>query len=204
MADITFYTNPMSRARTVRWMLEEIGEPYESVVMSFGPEMQAAEFKAINPMGKVPVVNHKGTIVTEGAAICAYLADAFPKAGLAPAAGAAERGAYYRWLFLAAGPLEAAATNASLGWTAKDAMQEGSLGYGSLARVEETLDTQLSSGGWLAGATFTAADLFVAAQLGFLMRFELVSKRPAFVSFVERAQARPAAKRAAEMDDALM
>ncbi|MEM6740087.1 MAG: glutathione S-transferase family protein [Pseudomonadota bacterium] len=204
MADLIFYTNPMSRARTVRWMLEEVGAPYETVVMTFGPEMKSSQFLAINPMGKVPAIVHRGVPVTEGAAICAYLADAFPAAGLAPAHGAPERAAYYRWMFYAAGPLETAATNAAFGWVAKDAKQEGPLGYGSLGRVEDTLEQVLKGEGWLAGAAFTAADLYLAAQLGFLMQFDLISSRDAFKTFVDRAQSRPAAIRAREIDNALM
>ena len=112
---LTFYTNPMSRGRIVRWMLEEVGHPYETVVLDYGTTMKAADYLAKNPMGKVPAIDHCGVVVTEAAAICAYLADAYPDAGLAPPPGSTRRGPYYRWLFFAAGPVEAAGTAKSLG-----------------------------------------------------------------------------------------
>lgn len=133
MADkLVFYTNPMSRGRIARWMLEEVGAPYETVVLEYGTTMKAPEYLAVNPMGKVPALKHGETVVTECAAICAYLADAFPQAGLAPAPTDRMRGPYYRWLFFAAGPVEAATTNASLGVTA-DAERQQMVGYGSHA-----------------------------------------------------------------------
>ncbi len=102
---LVFYTHPMSRGRIVRWMLEEIGAPYETQVLDYGTTMKAPDYLAINPMGKVPAIMHGDSVVTECAAICAYLADAFPAAGLAPNVTSRDRGAYYRWLFFAAGPL---------------------------------------------------------------------------------------------------
>ena len=110
MSDLILYTNPMSRGRIARWMLEELGQPYEVRVLTYGPDMKSAEYRAINPMGKVPAVIHKGAVITEGAAICTYLAQAFPQAGLAPAPGSAEHAAFLRWMFFAAGPVEAAVT----------------------------------------------------------------------------------------------
>ena len=104
MADeLVFYTNPMSRGRIARWMLEEVGQPYRTVLLDFATTAKAPEYLALNPMGKVPTIVHGRTVVTECAAVCAYLADAFPEAGLAPEP--ARRGAYYRWMFFAAGPL---------------------------------------------------------------------------------------------------
>ena len=114
MADLTFYTNPMSRGRIARWMLEEVGEPYETVLLDYGTTMKSADYLALNPLGKVPAIKHRDTIVTEGAAICAYLADVFPDAMLAPPPGHRKRGPYYRWLFFAAGPVEAAVTDKAL------------------------------------------------------------------------------------------
>src|SRR3982750_1979055 len=113
---LTFYTNPMSRGRIIRWMLEEVGQPYETVVLDYASTMKGADYLAINPMGKVPAIKHGDTVVTEAAAICAYLADAFPEAGLAPPPADRLRGPYYRWLFFVAGPLEAAWTNKVLGF----------------------------------------------------------------------------------------
>src|SRR3569623_1649044 len=112
--DLVFYTNPMSRGRIVRWMLEEVGQPYRTELLEYETGMKAAQYLAINPTGKVPAIVHGGTVVTEGAAICAYLADAFPQAGLAPALD--DRGDYYRWLFFAAGPVEAAVTAENFGY----------------------------------------------------------------------------------------
>src|ERR1700693_3105337 len=108
--DIIFYTNPMSRGRMVRWMLEEVGHPYRTEVIDYGA-IKSPAYRAVNPMGKVPTLCHGTSVVTECAAICAYLADAFPDAGLAPPPGDRLRGPYYRWLFIAARPVEAAARN---------------------------------------------------------------------------------------------
>ena len=132
MALLTFYTNPQSRGQIVRWMLEETGIEYEVEVLQYGGSMKAPEYLAINPMGKVPAIRHRGTVVTEVAAICAYLADAFPDAGLAPAVSDPLRGTYYRWLFFAAGPLEMAVTVKAMKWEAP-AERQGTLGYGNEA-----------------------------------------------------------------------
>ena len=200
---LTFYTNPMSRARIVRWMLEEIGCPYQPVLLEYGTTMKSAEFLAINPMGKVPAIRHGETIVTEAAAICAYLADAFQDAGLAPPPGNAKRGPYYRWLFFGAGPLEAVATGKALGLLAppdKKAMA----GYGSFEDTIDALEGAVSgSGPWICGEQFTAADVYLGAQIGWGMQFGWLERRPAFTDYWERLAARPAAKRAAELDDAL-
>ena len=113
--ELVFYTNPMSRGRVARWMLEEVGAPYRTEIIEYGEQMKSPPYTDINPMGKVPAIKHGETVVTENAAICAYLADAFPASGLAPAPGSALRGPYYRWLFFGAGPLEAAWVNQALG-----------------------------------------------------------------------------------------
>ncbi|EQD71482.1 glutathione S-transferase domain-containing protein, partial [mine drainage metagenome] len=128
--ELSFYTNPKSRGRIVRWMLEETGAPYSTEVLEYGTSMKAAPYLAINPMGKVPAIRHGDTVVTECAAICAYLADSFPQAGLAPPAHSPARGPYYRWLFFAAGPLEAAWTNRALGVTVPEE-RAAMVGYGS-------------------------------------------------------------------------
>src|SRR5687767_8577592 len=138
MADeLIFYTNPMSRGRIVRWMLEETGCDYETKILGFGPEMKDPAYLSVNPMGKVPAVLHKGTIVTEAAAICVYLADAFPEANLAPPAGDSRRGTYYRWMFFAAGPVEASLSNKAFGFEVP-AERRGAIGYGSLEDVIQT------------------------------------------------------------------
>ncbi|MXY62431.1 MAG: glutathione S-transferase, partial [Synechococcus sp. SB0665_bin_28] len=146
MAELVFYTNPMSRGRVVRWMLEEMGIDYTTEIIAYGPEMQGPRYRAINPMAKVPAIRHGEIIVTEGAAICAYLADAFPATGLAPKPGTPERGPYYRWLFFGAGPLEQAMVNTGFGWKADNHQAEARLRYGARARVCHTLDELLSDG----------------------------------------------------------
>lgn len=198
--DLVFYTNPQSRGRIVRWMLEETGAPYRTEKVEYGPAMKSPAFLAINPMGKVPTITHGKTVVTECAAICAYLADAFPAAGLAPPV--TSRGAYYRWLFFAAGPLEAAATNHALGF-AVPAERERMMGYGTYATTLDTLEKAVSAGEFIAGEKFSAADVYVGSHVGFGMAFGTIEKRPAFERYWERLSTRPAARRAAELDDAL-
>ena len=146
--EIVFFTNPRSRGRIVRWMLEELAVPYRTEILEYGPPMKSAEYLAVNPMGKVPAIRHGPTIVTEAPAICAYLADAFPEAGLAPPAG--QRGAYYRWLFFAAGPLEAAVTNRNFG-LAPPADKESMMGYGNFGLTMDTLEKALGGGDYVAG-----------------------------------------------------
>jgi glutathione S-transferase len=200
--ELVFYTNPMSRGRIVRWMLEEVGRPYRTELIDYGA-IKAPAYLAINPMGKVPALRHGDTVVTEVAAICCYLADAFPDAKLAPPPGDRERGPYYRWLFFAAGPLEAAVTNKTLG-VEVPADRKGMVGYGSLADVTSTLEAALSQGPYLIGERFTAADVYVGSHVGWGMQFGTLEKRPAFERYAERVNARPAAVRAREIDDALI
>jgi glutathione S-transferase len=200
---LTFYTNPMSRGRIARWMLEEIGEPYETVVLDYATTMKGPDYLAINPMGKVPAIRHGDTVVTEGAAICAYLADMFPDRGLAPPPESKLRGPYYRWLFFAAGPLEAAVTAKALGLLAP-ADKSAMAGYGTFEDTIGALETAVKPGPYICGDQFTAADLYVGSHIGWGMQFGTIEKRPAFENYVARIQARPAAARAAEIDDALM
>ncbi|MEA3030244.1 MAG: glutathione S-transferase [Sphingomonadales bacterium] len=203
MADtLTFYTHPQSRGRVIRWMLEEVGAPYETVVLGYMASMKGADYLAINPMGKVPAIRHGDTVVTETAAICAYLADAFPDAGLAPPAGSRQRGPYYRWLFFAAGPVEAAVTNKALKVEPTDE-QRAFVGYGSFDAAIDNLENALKPGPYICGDAFTAADLYVGAQIGYGMMFGSIDKRPIFEDYFGRLQARPAAIRAREIDDAL-
>jgi glutathione S-transferase len=199
---LTFYTNPQSRGRIVRWMLEEVGCAYETQVLDYGTTMKAPEYLAVNPMGKVPAIRHGDTVVTEAAAICAYLADAFPDAGLAPPPGNPRRGPYYRWMFFAAGPVEAVVTGKALGLLAP-ADKKAMAGYGSYEEVLDALERAVAGGEWLCGKQFTAADLYVASQLAFGMQFGILEKRDAFAAYVARATARSAYLRANERDDAL-
>lgn len=199
--ELVFYTNPMSRGRIVRWMLEEVGAPYRTEVLDFATTMKAPDYLAINPMGKVPAIRHGATTVTECAAICAYLADAFPEAHLAPPVN--DRGAYYRWLFFAAGPVEAALTNRALKFEVPDDKQ-GLAGYGSYERVIAALEKAVGAGDYLAGGRFSAADLYVGSHIGWGMMFGSLEKRPAFEKYWARVSDRDAHRRANELDDAAM
>jgi glutathione S-transferase len=202
MADeLVFYTNPMSRGRIVRWMLEEVGASYRTEIIEYGPPMKAPEYLAINPMGKVPAIRYGGQVVTECAAICAYLADAFPAAGLAPPP--AERGAYYRWLFFAAGPLEAAVMNRACGLEVP-ADKQAMSGYGSIGLVMDTLQQALAGGGYIAGERFSAADVYLGSQIGWGLQFGSIEARPGFAEYFQRVSDRDACRRATALDDAAM
>ena len=204
MADeLIFYTNPRSRGRIVRWMLEEIGQPYRTEVLDYGTTMKAPAYLAINPMGKVPALRHGDVVVTEAAAICAYLADAFPQVGLAPPHGDRLRGPYYRWLFFAAGPVEAAVSNKAFGFVVPPE-REGTIGYGSFQRVMDTLEQAVSAGNYLVGDKFTAADVYAGSQIGFGLMFKTFEPRPAFQHYWQRITVRPAYARARALDEALM
>jgi glutathione S-transferase len=204
MADeLVFYTNPMSRGRIVRWLLEELGQPYRTEVLAYGTTMKDPEYLRINPLGKVPALRHGDTVVTESAAICCYLADAFPEARLAPAPGDRLRGPYYRWMFFAAGPLEAAATNAALG-VAVPEERKPMVGYGELPDMLSMLEDALAGREYLVGDRFSAADVYVGSHIGWGMRFGTIDQRVAFERYFERLSARPAAIRARQIDEALM
>lgn len=204
MTDLVFYTNPMSRGRIIRWMLEEVGQPYETKILAWETgAAKSPEYLAINPMGKVPAIVHGGTVVTECAAICAYLADAFPQAGLAPAPGSKDRGPYYRWLFFGAGPIEQMASFAALKLEVPED-QRMMVGFGCAADVLNTLEGALKGREFLVGDSFTAADLYIGAHLGWGMDFGTIEKRPVFEDYVGRLNARPAAVRANQIDDALI
>jgi glutathione S-transferase len=203
MADeIVFYTNPRSRGRIVRWMLEEVGHPYRTEIVDYAT-MKAPPYLAINPMGKVPALRHGAMVITETAAICAYLADAFPDAGLAPAPGSKLRGAYYRWMFYGAGPFEAAVLNKALGVDVPQG-REAMVGYGSFAAVMDTVEQLTSGEAYLLGAEFSALDVYLGSQIGFGLQFNSIEKRPAFERYWERVAQRPARLRAVEIDDALI
>jgi glutathione S-transferase len=204
MADeLVFYTNPQSRGRIVRWMLEEIGQPYKTEVMDYASTMKAPAYLAINPMGKVPALRHGDAVVTEGAAICAYLADAFPQAKLAPPPGDRTRAPYYRWMFFAAGPVEAAVSNKALNFVVPPERQR-MMGYGTFELTMNALEGAISNGKFLLGDNFSAADVYVGSAIGFGMMFGTMEKRPAFEKYWERISGRPAYLRAKELDDALV
>ncbi|MEQ8356659.1 MAG: glutathione S-transferase family protein [Kiloniellaceae bacterium] len=200
--DVVFYTNPMSRGRIVRWMLEEIGCPYSTKIVDYGPAMQAADYLAINPLGKVPAIRHGSQLVTECAAICAYLADAFPDAGLAPPP--VERGNYYRYLFFAAGPLEQATTNHHLGFEPEGPRDQGMAGYGTFTRTMNALENLVPAKGFVAGKTFSAADVYFGSHIGWGLEFGSIEARPGFADYWARVSDRPARRRAKEIDDAAL
>jgi glutathione S-transferase len=203
MADeLVFYTHPQSRGRIVRWMLEEIGRPYRTELLEYGTTMKAPAYLAINPMGKVPAIRHGDKVVTEAAAICAYLADAFPEAHLAPPPGDRLRGPYYRWLFFGAGPIEAAWTNKAAGLIVPPE-RERMMGYGRFETVIDVLEQAVSRAEYVVGDSFTAADVYLGSALGFGMQFGMIEKRPVFERYFQRLSARPAAQRAKGIDDEL-
>jgi len=204
MADeLVFYTNPQSRGRLVRWMLEEVGQPYRTEVLDYAGSMKAPAYLAINPMGKVPAITHGGAVVTECAAICAYLADAFPQPKLAPPPGDRRRAPYYRWLFFTSGPVEFAISNKALGF-AVPLERERMMGYGNFDQALKTLEEAVSKSDYITGDSFSAADVYVGSHLNFNMMFGTIDKRPAFERYVARLTARPAFARARQLDDALM
>ena len=199
--ELTFYTNPMSRGQTVRWMLEEVGEPYATEILDYKTTMKAEPYLSINPMGKVPAIVHDGKVVTEVAAICCYLADAFPAAGLAPELD--DRADYYRWIFFTSGPVEAAFSNKAAGWEPAPERQM-MFGYGSYDAAMANLERVLASRDYLAAGRFTAADLFVGAMVNFMLTFKLLDPKPAFTDYAARVTDRPAYRRAKEIDAALV
>ena len=200
-SQIQFYMNPQSRAKIVRWMLEELGQPYEIHQIEYGDAMKSPSYLAVNPMGKVPAIVHKGKIVTECAAICCYLAEAFPSAKLLPSE--TERADYYRWLFFAAGPLEAAVTNKTLGFEVPKE-RERMAGYGTYDLAMETLAKALSENDYIAGDRFTAADVYVGSHVIWGVQFKTMPDKDEFHAYMNRLIGRGAYQRANELDDALI
>ena len=197
---LTFYTNPMSRGRIARWMLEEIGLPYQTVVLGYGPPMKAKDYLAVNPMGKVPAIVHDNRIVTEVAAICAYLAMTFPEARLV----AEDKAAFFRWLFFGAGPLEQAVVNTSFGWAPSSPQEAGRTGYGSLETVAAALTGHLAANDFIADGRFTAADVYVGSQVGWGLQFKTIPANPVLEAYWARLRDRPALQAANAKDNALI
>ena len=202
MSELVFYTNPQSRGRIAHWMMEELAEPYETVWLDYGTTMKAPDYLAVNPMGKVPALRHGDAVVTEAAAICAYLGDRFPEKGLIPPPGSPARADYYRWLFFAAGPLEQAIIARSLGWEVPEG-KHGQAGFGSLELTIDALDGWLSENDFIAGARFTMADTYVGSQFVWGLRFGSIPERPSFKAYVERITQRPAYAEANAIDAAI-
>jgi glutathione S-transferase len=197
MADLTFYTNPQSRGRIIRWMLEEVGQPYETEIIPYD-QMKSERYLAVNPMGKVPAIRHGEHVVTECAAICAYLADVFPQAGLGPRDD--EKADYYRWMFYAAGPVEAAVSNKAMGWEPTPE-RERMFGYGNFDKVVAVLDELFSLRDYVCGDRFTAADVYVGSQIMFPLQFGMLPERESFLRYRDRLQARDAYQRATRRDE---
>ena len=197
MADLVFYSNPQSRGRIIRWMLEEVGQPYETEIISYD-RLKDESYLQVNPMGKVPAIKHRGHVITECAAICTYLADVFPGAMLGPRAD--EKADYYRWLFFAAGPFEAAISNKAVGWEPTPD-KERMFGYGNFDRTVSVLEDLLSRRDYVCGNRFTAADVYVGSQVMFPMQFAMLPERESFLRYRDRLQSRPAYKRANQIDD---
>ncbi|WAK02284.1 glutathione S-transferase family protein [Methylobacter sp. YRD-M1] len=200
MNDLVFYTNPQSRGRIVHWLLEEIGLPYETVWLEFGPAMKSAEYLAVNPMGKVPALKHGSALVTETAAICAYLADRFPEKNLIPPPGHPARASYFRWMFFGAGPLAQAVAAKALGWEIPEG-KSGFVGFGSYSATLDALEKALTPGPYICGEQFTAADVYIGSLLGWGMTFGTIEKRPLFEAYVERLYARPAVQQATRINE---
>ena len=203
MNPLVLYTNPQSRGRIAHWMLEEIGLPYETVWLDYGAPMKADDYLAVNPMGKVPALRHGAAVVTEAAAICAYLADCFPEKNLIPPPGHANRAPYYRWLFFAAGPLESAVTAKALGWQVPDG-KSVMAGFGSFRETLDALEQALTPGPYLCGEQFTAADVYVGSSLGWGLLFGTIESRPVFQAYAERLRARPATQQADRINEAYL
>lgn len=197
------YTNPQSRGRIVHWMLEEIGQPYETVWLEYGPKMKESAYLSVNPMGKVPALKHGDVVVTETAAICAYLADRFPEKNLAPPTNHPSRGAYYRWLFFTAGPLEMAVTAKSLGWQVPEG-KNGMVSFGSYNDAINAIQKAITPGPYICGEQFTAADVCLGSQLRWSMMFGTIEKHPIFEAYVDRLNARPAAQQANRINEAVL
>ncbi|MBT2774183.1 glutathione S-transferase family protein [Halomonas sp. ISL-60] len=202
MSELTFYTHPMSRGRVVRWMLEEVGIPYSVKAMEYGSEMKAKDYLAINPMGKVPAIKHGNIVVTEVAAICAYLADQFPDKKLSPPPQSPARGAYYRWLFFMAGPFEMATSAMAYDWKI-DSSNAQAVGCGQVADSINTLEKALSESAYICGDQFTAADILVSSYLWWETMQKNILPNEVFKHYIARTESRPAAKRANELDDEL-
>jgi glutathione S-transferase len=200
---IEFYHNPMSRGRIAHWMLEEIGAPYKVNVLRLEKsEHKSKEYLAINPMGKIPTIVHRGRVVTEAAAICAYLADAFFDRGLAPALDDPARGTYLRWLFFTAGCVEPAVIDHT--FKRPKVERQGTIGYGTYEDTMAALERAVTPGPYILGDKFSAADVYVASQIGWGLMTKGIEARPAFQAYMAPIAERPAFRRANEQDERLL
>jgi glutathione S-transferase len=191
---VVFYTHPQSRGRIVHLLLEELGAPYDMRVLSFEKsEHKTPQYLAINPMGKVPAIVHRGVVVTETAAICMYLADEFPAKALAPKIGDPQRGTYLRWFFFGAGCFEPAIVDKML--ARPPAERKGAMGYGTFEDTVNALEKALSPGPYILGERFSAVDVYVGSQIMHSMMTKAMEPRPAFQGYADRLAARPVVQR---------
>lgn len=200
---ITFYTNPMTRGQIARWALHEAGADYDEVVLGFGPAMKTPDYLALNPMGKVPTIVHDEMVITECAAICLYLATAFPQAELQPHT-LAEQADYFRWTLFGAGPVEQAIVNNTFGWGADDPQTQGRLGYGSYDLTMKVLSELFNDRQYVCGDRFTAADIYLGAQVVWGLRYEIVTSTPNLEAYAARLRERDAYKVAQAIDTELI
>ena len=202
MADLTLYHIAPSRSSVALWMLEEIGEPYDIHLLSMkkGTNREPA-YLAVNPMGKVPALRHRDVVITECAAVCTYLADAFPKAGLNIPLDDPQRGPYLKWLFFAPGVLESAIMDRAFPRAGE--AQRAALGYGDFDTTMDVLAKAVTPGPFLMGDKFTAADVVIGSTLRWGTLFKMIPERKEFADYVARCVDRPAAKRAQAKDDEL-
>lgn len=199
--EITLYHNPQSRGLIALWMLEEVGATYRVEVLDFDKrEHKAPSYLKLNPMGKIPTIVHRGTVITEAAAICAYLADAFPQAKMAPALDDPRRGTYYRWLFFGAGCIEPALLEKG---TTRDAAEKRRVAWGGYDDVLNALETALQPGPYILGDQVSAADIYVGAEISWGLMVGSLEPRPIFVEYANRLRARPASQRVGAKNEAL-
>lgn len=201
MSDLNFYTNPQSRGRIVRWMLEELAVPYQTTIVQYGPQMKTPPYTDINPMGKVPAIEYEGAVVTEVGAICTYLADAFPAAGLAPPIGDPLRGTYLRWMFFQGNALEPAIVDRAL---KREPGKRGMMPYGTYEIAVGALERAVEKGPWFLGERYSAADVYVGSAISWGLQFQLLPERDVFKRYAARLAERPARQRAFAIDEKLM
>ena len=191
------YWAPRSRSVTALWLMEETGQPYERVLIDITTGAQKTpEYLAINPMGKVPALGDGDATLAEAAAICAYVAERYPEAKLAPPLGDPRRAKYLYWLFFSPGCIEPAIVQLAT----KIEMNPVAAGWGEAQRVFDVFDAAVSKGPWILGDTFSAADIIIGSGLNFAVRmFKMVPSRPSFDAYIDRCAARPAFQRAEKL-----
>lgn len=199
MPALTLYHAIPSRSSIVRWMLEELGEPYDVHLLKLAEgDQKKPDYLALNPMGKVPALAHGDVVITEAAAICTYLADEFPHARLSVPVGDPRRGVYLKWLFFGPGCVEPAMMDR--GFPRAEPARRGVLGYGDYDTVMNVLASGLATGPYLMGEQFTAADVVIGSTVRWGVMFKLLPERPEFIAYAARLEKRPALQRATALD----